>query len=47
MLYGVSPMAPAPFAVAAFVLIGAGVAAALLPSRSALRVDPLTAIRTE
>ena len=47
LFYGVNPMAPRPFAVAVLVLLGAGVAAALLPSRSASRVDPLTAIRTE
>lgn len=47
LFYGVNPMAPAPFVIAVLVLIGAGVVAALLPSRSASRVDPLTAIRTE
>jgi predicted permease len=46
-LYGVEPFAPAPFAVAALVLVAAGLIAALLPSRTASRVDPLTAIRSE
>jgi predicted permease len=47
LLYGVQPFAPAPFAIGAIVLVGAGLVAAFLPSRSASRVDPLIAIRSE
>ena len=47
LLYGVSPFAVSPFLIAVIVLVGAGVVATLLPSRSAARVDPLIAIRTE
>jgi ABC-type antimicrobial peptide transport system permease subunit len=47
VLYGVSPFATAPFVIAIVVLIGAGVIAALLPSRSASRVDPMLAMRSE
>jgi len=47
LLYGVHPFAPTPFVIATLVLVGAGVVAALLPSRNASRVDPLVAIRTE
>jgi ABC-type antimicrobial peptide transport system permease subunit len=47
LLYGVPPFAPEPLAIAAMVLVSAGVVAALLPSRSASRVDPLVAIRSE
>ena len=47
LLYGVSPFNPTPFVIATVVLIGAGIAATLIPSRPASRVDPLIAIRTE
>jgi predicted permease len=47
LLYGVSPFATAPFLIAIIVLVGAGILAALLPSRSASRVDPLIALRSE
>ena len=47
LLYGVSPFATTPFLVATLVLVSAGVIDALLPSRSASRVDPMLAIRTE
>jgi ABC-type antimicrobial peptide transport system permease subunit len=47
LLYGVSPFNPTPFVIATVVLIGAGIAATLIPSRTASRVDPLIAIRTE
>ena len=47
LLYGVEPFAPAPFLIAALVLVVAGLVAALLPSRYASRVDPLVAIRAE
>jgi predicted permease len=47
LLYGIHPFAPAPFVAAILVLAGAGLLAALVPSRSASRVDPLVAIRAE
>jgi ABC-type antimicrobial peptide transport system permease subunit len=46
VLYGVSPFATAPFMTAVIVLVGAGIMAALLPSRNASRVDPPIAIRS-
>jgi len=47
LLYGVDPFSPTPFVIATLVLVGAGLVAALLPSRNASRVDPLVAIRAE
>jgi putative ABC transport system permease protein len=47
LLYGVTPFAPAPFAIAVMVLAAAGIVATLLPSRNASRVDPLVALRSE
>jgi ABC-type antimicrobial peptide transport system permease subunit len=46
-LYGLPPWHPAPFAGAALVLLVVGMLASLLPSRTAARVDPLTAIRAD
>jgi predicted permease len=46
-LYGVTPWHPAPFAVAALVLLAAGLLASFLPSRAASRFDPLVAIRSD
>jgi ABC-type antimicrobial peptide transport system permease subunit len=46
-LFGVSPFAGALFASAVVVLVVAGTAAALLPSRNASRVDPMLAMRSE
>jgi ABC-type antimicrobial peptide transport system permease subunit len=46
-LYGVSPWHPVPLAVAALVLLLVGMIASFLPSRTAARVDPLVAIRTD
>ncbi len=45
MLYDVSPFDVPSFAVAALVLVVAGLAAALLPARRATRVDPMVALR--
>ncbi|HEY7501195.1 MAG TPA: ABC transporter permease [Vicinamibacterales bacterium] len=47
LLYGVSPFTTGPFVIAVAVLVGTGVIAALIPSRNASRVDPMTAIRAE
>jgi putative ABC transport system permease protein len=47
ILYGVGPFDLPSFAVAALVLVSAGVAASLLPARRATRVDPIVALRNE
>jgi predicted permease len=47
LLYGVTPFAPTAFAVAVLVLVAAGIAATLLPSRHASRVDPLVTLKAE
>jgi ABC-type antimicrobial peptide transport system permease subunit len=47
MLFGVSPADPGVFALAAAVLVVAGLAAGWLPARRAARVDPMTAMRCE
>jgi len=47
LLYGVTPLDPASFAVGAAVLIGAALMACVVPTRRALAVDPMTAIRAE
>ncbi len=47
MLYGVSAGDPRAWAFAIFALVGAGLTAAVLPARRAIRVDPLIAMRAE
>jgi ABC-type antimicrobial peptide transport system permease subunit len=47
MLFGVQPRDPVAFIAAPLVLLVAGVAALLVPARRAMRVDPMTAMRTE
>lgn len=47
LLFGVSALDPATFAVAAVLLTAAALAAAYLPSRHASRVDPCEALRSE
>jgi putative ABC transport system permease protein len=46
-LYGIQPRDPATFAVAAIVLVAVAVCACAIPARRAMRVDPLTALRSE
>jgi putative ABC transport system permease protein len=47
LLYGVSAVDPATFAVVAFVLAVIAMVASYLPARRALRMDPLVALRNE
>jgi putative ABC transport system permease protein len=47
MLYGVSPLDPATYLLAAASVVVAGVAAVIVPSFRATRVDPISAIRME
>ncbi len=47
LLYSVSAVDPATFAVVAFVLALIAMAAAYIPARRTLRVDPLIALRHE
>lgn len=46
-LYGVTPLDPATFLGAAFVLVSIALAAGYIPARRAMNVDPLIALRTE
>ncbi len=47
VLYGVSPLDPAAWALAVAALIGAASLANAIPARRAMRIDPLNALRTE
>ncbi|HEV8038215.1 MAG TPA: ABC transporter permease [Bryobacteraceae bacterium] len=47
LLYGVNPTDAATYIAAAFVLLGAVLLAALIPARTAARVDPMVALRQE
>jgi putative ABC transport system permease protein len=46
-LYGVQRLDPLSFVIGAVMLIGAALLACIVPSRRALAVDPMTAIRAE
>jgi ABC-type lipoprotein release transport system permease subunit len=47
LLYQVSPLDPAIYAIAPAILAAAAVAACYLPARRATHIMPLTALRTE
>jgi putative ABC transport system permease protein len=47
ILFDIEPHDPATFASAIGVLIAAGLAAALIPARRAMRVDPINVLRSE
>jgi ABC-type antimicrobial peptide transport system permease subunit len=47
MLFEVSPSDPASFGVTVAVLAATAVAAAWVPARRAMRVDPMVALRAE
>ena len=47
MLYGVSPLDPATWAITTLILVAIGLLATLLPAARATRADPLLAIRAE
>ncbi len=47
ILFGVSPLDPLTFAGAATVLLAAGAAAAYIPARRAVKLDPIAALRAE
>ncbi|MBW8862165.1 MAG: FtsX-like permease family protein [Acidobacteria bacterium] len=47
LLYGVAAVDPATYAVTVAILIAVALAATAMPARRAMRVDPITALRTE
>jgi ABC-type antimicrobial peptide transport system permease subunit len=47
LLFEVAPRDPGTFVIAIVALIVAGLTAALVPARRALRVDPITVLRVE
>lgn len=47
MLFGITPGEPAAYMAAAVILVGAAIAAAALPTRHAVRADPIAALRQE
>jgi ABC-type lipoprotein release transport system permease subunit len=47
MLFGVEMLDPMTFAVVPMLVLLVAVAAALIPARRAMRVDPITALRQE
>ena len=47
ILFDVTPRDPATFASGVAVLLAAGLAAALIPARRAMRFDPITVLRVE
>jgi ABC-type antimicrobial peptide transport system permease subunit len=47
LLYGITPMDPVAWLAAMLTLLAAAAIANLVPARRAMRVDPMTALRTE
>ena len=47
MLYGVAPLDPATFAIGAVLLVSVALAATWIPTRRAIRIDPLVALKHE
>jgi ABC-type antimicrobial peptide transport system permease subunit len=47
LLFGINSFDPVSFAAAAFLFVGAAVAASLLPARQAARTDVMTVLRYE
>ena len=47
LLYGITPLDPAAWLAAMLTLLAAAAIANLVPARRAMRVDPMTALRTE
>jgi predicted permease len=47
LLYGVGPRDPAALVTAGVLLVAAGITAALVPARRAMRIDPMAALRHE
>jgi putative ABC transport system permease protein len=47
MLYGVAPLDPVTFAIGAVLLVSVALAATWIPTRRAIRIDPLVALRYE
>jgi ABC-type antimicrobial peptide transport system permease subunit len=47
LLYGVTPFDPLPLVAGVAVLVAVGIVAAILPTRTASRVDPVVALRTD
>jgi ABC-type antimicrobial peptide transport system permease subunit len=47
LLFGISPQDPVTFGTGAVLLVGVALLASYIPSRRALRADPIAALRTE
>jgi ABC-type antimicrobial peptide transport system permease subunit len=47
LLYGITPFDPLAWALAVLTLLGAAALANFVPARRAMRVDPISALRTE